>query len=247
MIQRKTTGYALSEAYQFKIVPRRGSIIAELDSVQPVTGALFCPPANVKASKGISSDSITIEWDTVQNASSYNIYRTSIDSSENIDSYEYVVNVTGNSYEDRSVNSGEYAYVVTSVKSDSTESLKQDPASSEYPFPMEVNMYNEEEKSNVGYPLMAPSQLVVSSVKGDDGKYAESNSERCAAHPRPHDVSRRSGAGGNRTLRRGRRGRDLPHSVRAVRLRHPRSDSSAWKKISRKGLSGAAQRRTGGY
>ena len=173
VIQRKTTGYALSEAYQFKIVPRRGSIIAELDSVQPVTGALFCPPANVKASKGISSDSITIEWDTVQNASSYNIYRTSIDSSENIDSYEYVVNVTGNSYEDRSVNSGEYAYVVTSVKSDSTESLKQDPASSEYPFPMEVNMYNEEEKSNVGYPLMAPSQLVVSSVKGDDGKYAD--------------------------------------------------------------------------
>ena len=172
-ILRGTTGYALSEEYQFKIVPRRDGTIAELDSVQPVTGALFCPPADVTASKGISSDSITIEWDTVQNASSYNIYRTSIDSSEDVDTYEYVVNVTGNSYEDRSVNSGEYAYVVTSVKSDSTESLKQDPASSEYPFPMEVNMYNEEEKSNVGYPLMAPSQLVVSSVKCDDGKYAD--------------------------------------------------------------------------
>ena len=173
VIQRETTGYALSEAYQFKIVPRRGSIIAELDSVPSVTGALFCPPANVKASKGISSDSITIEWDAVQNASSYNIYRTPIDSSEDINSYEYIVNVVGESYEDRTANNGEYAYVVTSVMTDGTESLKQDPSSSEYPFPMEVNMYNEEEKSNVGYPLMAPSQLVVSSVKGDDGKYAD--------------------------------------------------------------------------
>ena len=172
-ILRGTTGYALSDEYQFKIVPRRDSTIADLDSVQPVTGALFCPPADVTASKGISSDSITIEWDTVQNASSYNIYRTSIDSSEDVDTYEYVVNVTGNSYEDRSANSGEYAYVVTSVNSDGTESLKQDPASSEYPFPMEVNMYNEEETSNIGYPLMAPSLLVVDSVTDQDGKYAD--------------------------------------------------------------------------
>ena len=125
------------------------------------------------ASKGISSDSITIEWDTVQNASSYNIYRTTIDSSDDIDSYEHIVNVVGESYEDRSANNGEYAYVVTSVMNDGTESLKQDPASGAYPFPMEENMYNEEEKSNVGYPLMAPSQLAVSSVKDQNGKYAD--------------------------------------------------------------------------
>ena len=172
-ILRGTTGYALSDEYQFKIVPRRDSTIADLDSVQPVTGALFCPPADVTASKGISSDSITIEWETVQNASSYNIYRTPVGSSGDIDSYERIVNVVGESYEDRSANDGEYAYVVTSVMNDGTESLKQDPASGAYPFPMEVNMYSEEEKSNIGYPLMAPSQLAVASVTGQDGKYAD--------------------------------------------------------------------------
>ncbi len=173
-IQPGTEGYALSGTYEFKIVPRRGSTLeANLDSVPSVTGALFCPPANVKASKGISSDSITIEWSPVEKASSYNIYRTPSDSSGDIDSYEHIVNVVGESYEDRSANNGEYAYVVTSVMSDGTESLKQDPASSEYPFPMEVNMYNEEEKSNVGYLLMAPSQLAVYSVTDQDGKYAD--------------------------------------------------------------------------
>ena len=169
--------YPLSEVYTFKLVPKRDSIEADLESVEPVQGALFCPPKNISASKGKLSNGIEVTWDAVKNATGYRVYKAKIDSGEKIadkpiDSFSFVADVSrSESYRDNSSTDGEYAYLVTSVKDDgNTESLMQDPGKN--PFPMETTMYREEEEINRGYPLMACTDLTADSVVSN-GKYED--------------------------------------------------------------------------
>ena len=116
-------GDSFSDVYTFKIVPRRGDVSALLDSVVPVSSALFSSPDELEIYA--DSDSVVVEWDSSVNASAYAVYKAPATLADDPDAYDFVTMVFDNHFVDKDID-GEYAYLVTSIAKDGkTESLKR--------------------------------------------------------------------------------------------------------------------------
>lgn len=158
----------LSVMYEFKLVPVNGNIEADIESAPMAEGILFCPPADVSATKAESTGVVTVSWEPVENAEKYYVYR--YEEGGNPNSATLISSdCKSTSYQDSTTDGKEYYYTVAAVKTaDGSDysSIIQDG------FDMlEENMYKEVEAANKGYILDVPEIIDVESVTGDDRKY----------------------------------------------------------------------------
>lgn len=108
------------KTYYYKIQAENPTGLSDFsDLVQATTkseNSTLATPANVVATS-VSTSEIDLTWDTVSNATSYNVYRTTLDSGI----YKKIVTVRDSSYLDNSVSSGvTYYYKVQAVNSTGT-------------------------------------------------------------------------------------------------------------------------------
>ena len=171
----------ISEEYEFKLVPTNANVSAKdiIDYVEPVCGILFCPPANISATKGQGNLSIEISWDGVgdneegvKEADRYIIYKysdSSMGESSLLGTYEVrSSNKSRYTYNDDSPNpNGDTYYNIVSVRNLDTGTTYE--SVSQTGFENIETMYKTIEPANLGYILEKP---MFSSIDDElDGTY----------------------------------------------------------------------------
>ncbi len=152
----------LSVMYEFKLVPiNRNNDRANIESAPTAEGILFCPPADITATKAEYTDVVNVSWDAVDGAERYFVYRYSED--ETPENAQLISdNCRTNSYPDTTTNGQEYFYTVKAVKTvdgQNYESLMQTGFET-----LAANMYKEVETANKGYILNVPKFTIVQTV-----------------------------------------------------------------------------------
>ena len=170
-----SSGTPLSEEYTYTVVPylddKTPAVVTDKTTGATVTGKLFAPPKNVRASKGTAVGSITITWDSVENAAAYRIDKYIINLKNGVTgsgSLSSSVTVTGTSYteEDSTLAGSKYVkYVISSLKEDGTSSLQQTGSETV------SNSLGFDESADIGYSLHTVEMLRVASAE-NDGVYA---------------------------------------------------------------------------
>lgn len=164
----------LCNEYTYTVVPFMADGTAALKGSE-AEGKLFAPPLNVKASKGEKVDGITVTWDTVEYATSYEIekYESKLINGAVTTGGVSIgnVTVTGTSYSESTnkIISYRIRAVRTEETKDGTVEIKsawQDGTETE------KNAQGFDESSHVGYGLAAVSTLNVASAVTSDGYYA---------------------------------------------------------------------------
>ena len=165
----------LSDEYTYTVVPylddKTPAVVTDKTTEATVTGKLFAPPKNVRASKGTAVGSITITWDSVENAAAYRIDKYIINLKNGVTgsgSLNSSVTVTGTSYteEDSTLAGSKYVkYVLSSLKEDGTSSLQQTGSETI------SNSLGFDESADIGYSLHTVEMLRVASAE-NDGVYA---------------------------------------------------------------------------
>lgn len=159
-------GYYLSHDWYFSIHPQYNSELSE-EGTERVAGSWIKPPVGISASKAASGEATSLEWESVDNAGRYHIYRRPYGS---LQEWESVADVSGSltGYTQYDLDCGEnltntaWEYTVSTVMGgvegpvqtyfDST-SASQDPNG--YP-------------ANVGFPLYHPENIEVGEVINGD-------------------------------------------------------------------------------
>lgn len=164
----------LNETYTYTVVPFMADGTAALKGSE-TKGKLFAPPLNVKASKGEKVDGITVTWNTVEYATSYEIekYESKLINGAVTTGGVSIgnVTVTGTSYSEST--NKIISYRIRAVRTEETEDGTVEIKSAWQDGTETVkNAQGFDESSHVGYGLAAVSTLNVASAVTSDGYYA---------------------------------------------------------------------------
>lgn len=170
----------LNATYTYTVIPcledGQQATITSLSTTAITTGKLFAPPMNVSATKG--QEGITLTWNAVENASSYQIIKYIVELKngkvqKQVQSGAAItVDSTGSEIEtyvekDKTLLSGNVLYKMCAIMADGTSSQWQESYSNV------KNSLGFEEAANIGYKLQDVSDLNVSSVIDEAGYYAD--------------------------------------------------------------------------
>lgn len=164
----KKSTFVLSQPYYFVVTPITTG--ARGDGSEPVIGQWLPAPKNIKASKALYSQFVTVSFDKVDKADGYAIYRRLLGTNDWV-SIKTLNGYNITEYDDINViDNQEYEYTVTSFKnSPKIESPKQtyfeEDTESEY-----------KENTNIGYKLSAPQILEIQELDIDADDYSDTSS-----------------------------------------------------------------------
>ncbi len=143
----------LSQPYYFVIAPKNGKVVALSDNIERVEGHWNLAPTGITATKGAYRDLIKIEWNNVEGNKGYKLYRR----------------VKGSN--------GPWTFVQM-IPQDITLAKDTKNIQNEYEYTVSSFVNNEEgpiqvafaKDSNIGYPILAPTQFVVTDMSTKGGK-----------------------------------------------------------------------------
>lgn len=175
----KTSSTPLSEEYTYTVTPylddNTPAVITDLTNAT-AGGKLFAPPKNVRASKGVEADRITVTWDSADNADRYKIEKYSVTMKNGVSSYPSLMGTsytTDTSYteENASLASSYFVqYVISSVRDEGDEKIVSRKQTGSEKV---KNSLGFDEESNIGYGLMSVKSLTVSSKVNESTGFYE--------------------------------------------------------------------------
>jgi fibronectin type 3 domain-containing protein len=113
-------------------IPKRLAAALVVGGIVLVLILYLHPTRSQQSAQPAKPHKITVNWDKVPRAVSYNVYRRPY----RIEAYTKVATSDTNSYEDPAVKSGErYCYVITSVDSKGKESVRSKEICQSVPLP----------------------------------------------------------------------------------------------------------------